>query len=160
MENLMKFLNASVPCWVLMIIVFSILFLSFCFVVAESLSRLPENKRLKNLRSARKRILERLVKRTLDEMNDIWKLRSKAFNILWGAYSEVRVFVYATVKVKKDTAYVKFYVGASETEKAKWAPEYVYEIPLQGAEYWSDSDKDEIVGDMELEYSNLLRRYL
>lgn len=43
MENLMKFLKASVPCWVLMIIVFGILFLGFCLAVAESLSRLPES---------------------------------------------------------------------------------------------------------------------
>ena len=160
MENLMKFLNASVPCWVLMVIVFSILFLGFCFAIAEGLSRLPESRKLKDLRNFRKQIVERLVKRTLDEMNDIWKLRSKAFNVLWGTYTEVRVFIYATVKIKKNTAYIKFYVGASETEKAKWAPEYVYTVELPGAEYWSDSDKDKIVEDMELEYTNLLRRYL
>lgn len=160
MENLMKFLNASVPCWVLMVIVFGILFLGFCFAIAEGLSRLPESRKLKDLRNFRKQIVERLVKRTLDEMNDIWKLRSKAFNVLWGTYTEVRVFIYATVKIKKNTAYIKFYVGASETEKAKWAPEYVYTVELPGAEYWSDSDKDKIVEDMELEYTNLLRRYL
>lgn len=160
MENLMKFLNASVPCWVLMIIVFSILFLGFCLAVAESLSRLPESRKLKDLRNSRKQIVERLVKRALDEMNDTCKLRSKAFNVLWGVYSEVRVFIYATIKIKKDVAYIKFYVGASETEKAKWAPEYIYTVELPGAEYWSSSDRDEIVEDMKLEYSNLLRRYL
>lgn len=97
MENLMKFLNASVPCWVLMIIVFSILFLGFCLAVAESLSRLPESRKLKDLRNSRKQIVERLVKRALDEMNDTCKLRSKAFNVLWGVYSEVRVFIMDSV---------------------------------------------------------------
>lgn len=160
MENLMKFFNASVPCWVLMIIVFAILFLGFCIAIAEGLSRLPESRKLKDIHNSRKQIAKRLVKRALDEMNDTWKLRSKAFNVLWGTYTEVRVFIYANVKIKKDVAYVKFYVGASETEKAKWAPEYVYELSIQDAEFWSSSEKDLLVGEMELEYSNLLRRYL
>lgn len=160
MENLMKFLNTPVPCWVLMFVVFVIFFLGCYFAIAEGLSRLPESRKLKDIRKSRKRIAERLVKRALDEMNDIWKLHSKAFNVLWGTYTNVRVFIYATVKFKKNVAYIKFYIGASETEKAKWAPEYVYELPIQDAEFWSNSEKDLFVAEMKLEYSKLLRRYL
>jgi len=155
MENLMKFINISVPCWVL------IIYTIFGILCCKTFKSIPESRRVKNLCKFRKKMIERVVKRVLDEMNDECKLYSKAFDIFWGAESKVRVFIYAKTKYKKDTAYVKFYVGADENTIAQWAPKYVYEItPLAGAEYWKEEDRDSLVDDMKQEYYKLLRRYL
>lgn len=102
-------------------------------------------------------MIERVVKRVLDEINDECKLYSKTFSIFWGVGGKVRVFVYAKTKYKKDTAYIKFYIGSDENTVAEWASKYVYEItPIAGAEYWKEEERDIVVDDMKKEYYKLL----
>lgn len=162
MKNiLIDFFTSQMYFWQAFIWLFIGTFIGFLVGAINNKEKREERKSAKGLLKFRKKMIERVVKRVLDEINDECKLYSKTFNILWGAEGKVRVFVYAKTKYKKDTAYVKFYVGADENTVAKWAPVYVYEItPIAGAEYWREQERDTIVDDMKNEYYKLLRRYL
>lgn len=130
----------------------------------ESLYHITEKcKKGKADRESKRYEIERLAKRACDEMNDSLKLYSKAFNILWGTYGKVRVFVNASVRVRKDEAIVHFYVASQDDTKAKWAPELNYRITgdvFEDVLYWNPNTRDDLVDEMAYLYCKELRRYL
>lgn len=157
------FINSQMPYWQAFIWLFIGTLIGFVVGVADNKPARARRKKEKADRESKRYEIERLAKRACDEMNDTSKLYSKAFNVLWGTYGVVRVFINAKVKVKGDTPIVHFWLAASDGTKAKWAPEFDYDIASDLFEdmlYLNSGVRDDLVYDMKQKYCKKLRRYL
>lgn len=157
------FINSQMPYWQAFIWVFIGTLFGFVVGILDDKSAKDARKKARTRRKAKKYEIERLAERACNEMNDSSRLYSKAFNVLWGTYSNVRVFINAKVKVKKDTAIVHFWLAASDGTKTRWAPELDYIVDndlFEDVLYLSSSIKDDFIYDMKKHYCEKLRRYL
>ena len=114
------FINSQMPYWQAFVWVFIGTLFGFVAGILDDKSAKDARKKVRTREKAKKYEIERLAEGACNEMNDSSKLYSKAFNVLWGTYSNVRVFINAKVKVKKDVAIVHFWLAA-RNEFIKWA---------------------------------------
>ena len=157
------FINSQMPYWQAFMWLFIGTLFGFIVGILDDKSAKDARKKARAKRKAKKYEIERLAERACNEMNDSSRLYSKAFNVLWGTYGNVRVFINAKVKVKKDVAIVHFWLAASDGTKTKWGPEVDYIVDndlFEDVLYLSSSVKDDFVCDMEQCYRKKLRRYL
>lgn len=157
------FINSQMSYWQAFIWVFIGTLFGFVVRILDDKSAKDARKKARTRKKAKKYEIERLAERACNEMNDSSRLYSKAFNVLWGTYGNVRVFINAKVRVKKDVAIVHFWLAASDGTKTKWGPELDYIVDndlFEDVLYLSPSIKDDFIYDMKRHYCEKLRRYL